>query len=725
MFVPDEPVSSVKDDKLGRANFARKLAQVLHEWEQEESIVVGLYGSWGSGKTSLVNMILEQIKFFSSSENQPAIPNLIRVSSIRATIRKLSFSKATNPEVEISENPESPIIIYFNPWYFSNTDELLQAFFTQVFTVISSRSERFKESLRQTLKKYGSAIEKATEKVPVLGGVTSGLNIAISGESLSDTRERLNQAFRDLGRKVIIVIDDLDRLRQAEIRQMLQLVKLNANFPNTIYLLAADREVIEKSLKIEQGISGRDYLEKIVQAGFDIPPIDSSYISGLLTEEINRALTGYEGPIDSRRWADIYQGGFRNFFVTLRDVKRFVNSLSFNYLLVSSEINIEDFISLEALRVFAPEVYETIAENKRLFTSFWAWGKRDELRPLFDEIFAQGSSYADICRNIAIALFPQINFVYYNTAYPPEYLSLWRKEKRICVPENFDAYFLLGVPVGEISQAELAQLKVEAQDYAHLKTTFQNIIESGRFRRLLERLVNILDELETASAQNLCALLLELGDELPDESKGFFDPGSDFLLAGIVYQLLDRIDENTRCQWMTEKILNGTSLYTPLRLVAVNEHYHSEGRVDETIFNEECLQELKQASVNRIESEARTRVLTRVKNLDFILLTWQDWTTNQENLDDFIHYMTETPDRIAELLTLFLTQEYFPPPIHGIRPQIKRADLSRIVDLDELQQRLASFLEEGFNPQSLSEIQQVAVNTFLQPPQLSQERSLN
>lgn len=725
MFIPDTPVSSIEQDRLGRANFAVKLAQVLHEWKPEESIVVGLYGTWGSGKTSLVNMVLEQIQQLSTQDS---------ISGEKLTFTG-RFRNYFRPNLELpeqvkssSEDQQSPIIIHFNPWYFSNTDELLQAFFTQVFAAISSRSAKFKQFIEKRLKSYGKALEK-TEKLPAVGNFMSGvgnfLNFSIPEESLSDSREKLNEAFRELGRKVIIVIDDLDRLRQVEIRQMLQVVKLNANFPNTIYLLAADREVIEKSLDTEQGVSGRDYLEKIVQAGFDIPPVDPSYISNLLTEEINHALAGYEGPIDSRRWADIYQGGFRNFFMTLRDVKRFINSLSFNYLLVSSEINIEDFISLEALRVFAPEVYESTAENRALFTSFWAWGKREELRPLFDGIFAQSKNYAAICKNIAIALFPQINFVYYNTVYPPEYLSLWSKEKRICVPENFDVYFLLGVPVGEISQAELAQLTVEAQDHAQLKTTFQSIIESGRFKRLLERLVSILDQLETASAQNLCALLLELGDELPDESKGFFDPGSDFLLAGIVYQLLDRIDENTRCQWMTEKILNGTSLYTPLRLVAVNEHYHSEGRVDETIFNEECLQELKQASVSRIESEARTKVLIRVKNLDFILLTWQDWTTNQANLDDFIHYMTETPDRIAELLTLFLTQEYFPPPIHGIRPQIKRDDLSQIVDLDELQQRLASFLEEGFNPQSLSEIQQVAVNTFLQPPQLSQERSLN
>lgn len=110
-----------------------------------------------------------------------------------------------------------------------------------------------------------------------------------------------------------------------------------------------------------------------------------------MLEEINRALSGYEGLFDNHRWADIYQSGFRYFFTNLRDVKRFINGFSFNFLLVSSEVNVGDFMAIEALRVFAPNVYQGIAQNKHLFTSFWNPAQKEELRPRFDEIFAQAS----------------------------------------------------------------------------------------------------------------------------------------------------------------------------------------------------------------------------------------------------------------------------------------------------------------------------------------------
>lgn len=723
MFIPDEPASSIKDDKLGRANFAMKLAQVLHEWEREESIVVGLYGTWGSGKTSLVNMILEQIQQLSTQDSisgeKPTFTGRFR-NYFRPSLDSSDRVESSSS----SEDQQGPIIVHFNPWYFSNTDELLQAFFAQVFAAISSRSAKFRRFIEKRLKSYGTALEK-TEKLPAVGGFMSGvggfLNIAIREESLSDSREKLNEAFRDLERKVIIVIDDLDRLRQAEIRQMLQVVKLNANFPNTIYLLAADREVIEKSLETEQGISGRDYLEKIVQAGFDIPPIDPSYISDLLTEEISRALAGYEGPIDNRRWADIYQGGFRNFFLNLRDVKRFLSSLSFNYLLVSSEINIEDFICLEALRVFVPEVYETIAENKRLFTSFWVWGKRDELRPLFDEIFAQGDSYAEICRNIAIALFPQINFVYYSTAYSPEYLNLWRKAKRICVPENFDVYFMLGVPVGEISQAELAQLRTDARDYQQLKTIFQNIVESGRYRRLLEKLDNTLDELDAVAAQNLCTLLLELGDELPDEPTGFLDVGPGWLVARLIYRLLWKMGEGERCEWLKEQIISNASLYTVLQQLSIAESKLEGKEEDEIIFNDACLQELKQASVSRIESEANAKLLEPVRNLNFILTTWRDWAATSDNLRAYVQHMIQTPDRAVTFLTGFLGRvDSYTGNTHSVTWRINLQELEQFIDPHQLVPVL-SLLLEGSQLQELSEKEHQAVKAFTEALQSLQE----
>ena len=67
MISPDLPITKSSDDKLNRSSFAKSLAQVLVQYTQPSSFTIGLYGEWGSGKTSLVNMILETIESIDNS----------------------------------------------------------------------------------------------------------------------------------------------------------------------------------------------------------------------------------------------------------------------------------------------------------------------------------------------------------------------------------------------------------------------------------------------------------------------------------------------------------------------------------------------------------------------------------------------------------------------------------------------------------------------------------
>ena len=62
MISPDLPITRSSDDKLNRQSFAESLARVLLRSTFPTSFTVGLYGEWGSGKTSLLNMVIEQVE---------------------------------------------------------------------------------------------------------------------------------------------------------------------------------------------------------------------------------------------------------------------------------------------------------------------------------------------------------------------------------------------------------------------------------------------------------------------------------------------------------------------------------------------------------------------------------------------------------------------------------------------------------------------------------------
>jgi len=173
----------------------------------------------------------------------------------------------------------------------------------------------------------------------------------LSEKTLKQLKDELNNLILERKKRLLIVIDDIDRLNTKEIKQIFQLIKLNADFNNTIYLLAFDRNIVEKSLEEQEGVSGKEYLEKIVQVSFDVPLVQKQKLYSYLFSQLDSIVKVVPEKIwDASRWGNLFHAGFKDMFSSLRDVKRYVNSLKFNFSLIqqgaSFELNPIDFIGL-------------------------------------------------------------------------------------------------------------------------------------------------------------------------------------------------------------------------------------------------------------------------------------------------------------------------------------------------------------------------------------------
>ena len=102
MLTSDQPIKSSKEDVLGRVDFAQHLGQAIINYKESDSLVIGLFGAWGSGKTSILNMCLEYID-----------------------TKSVNFA-----------DEEKPIIVKLNPWNFSDQDQLISQFFIQLSSVL-------------------------------------------------------------------------------------------------------------------------------------------------------------------------------------------------------------------------------------------------------------------------------------------------------------------------------------------------------------------------------------------------------------------------------------------------------------------------------------------------------------------------------------------------------------------------------------------------------------
>jgi predicted KAP-like P-loop ATPase len=174
--------------------------------------------------------------------------------------------------------------------------------------------------------------------------------------------------FDSSNSKILVIIDDIDRLAPVEICDLFRTIKATGKFPNVIYLLAFDIDVVVQSLERTFIDNGHDYLEKIVQVPFALLPMpDKVSLRKLLFANLNQLISDTdESSFDTAYWTNIYFGGIDHFIVTPRDVIRLTNVLRATYPCVKNEVNPVDFFSIESIRVFMPKLYDEIRRHQDL-----------------------------------------------------------------------------------------------------------------------------------------------------------------------------------------------------------------------------------------------------------------------------------------------------------------------------------------------------------------------
>lgn len=105
-------------------------------------------------------------------------------------------------------------------------------------------------------------------------------------ENLLEIKNKISNKLLGLPGKFIVFIDDIDRLNKKEIKLLIQLIKAVFDFPNVIYILSFDKEIVADALSNEQSINGSQYLEKIIQLSLDIPEIEKENLYNYLFKNL-------------------------------------------------------------------------------------------------------------------------------------------------------------------------------------------------------------------------------------------------------------------------------------------------------------------------------------------------------------------------------------------------------------------------------------------------------
>ena len=220
--IPDE-----ETDILERAPLAKQVSEAIFRYNSADSLTIGIIGSWGSGKSTILNFI----KFYARDQTF------------------LSIQGATDET--------KPLVIEFNPWWFVGREDLFKQFFIELKTQIQKEIDTNGITKIEKAKRMAKKLTHITSKLASIGtsipepvvksmsGVIKAITDSIfSSNGITVLKISVSDAIKKLSRPIWIFVEDLDRLDAPEAKQVISLIRSVADMPNTRYFIAFDNSIL-------------------------------------------------------------------------------------------------------------------------------------------------------------------------------------------------------------------------------------------------------------------------------------------------------------------------------------------------------------------------------------------------------------------------------------------------------------------------------------------------
>ncbi|XVJ71382.1 MAG: AAA family ATPase [Rhizobacter sp.] len=601
----DRPSTDPGQDLFGHAPFARTLAKAIQSYRSSDGIVLALYGPWGSGKSTVLAYVQH--------------------------------------ELDHAPEEERPVIVSFNPWWFSGQEHLAKAFLGQMQAVLPAKYEGFKK-VGDLLSDFSSALGSVAELVSPFAGKVAEVaaqKMATKPKDVPALKKALADLLLEKKKRVLVVIDDIDRLAPDEVRQLFTVIKALADFPYLTYLLAFDRNVAATAISEQTGLPGDRYLEKIIQVPFELPRVDRTTLFKALSTRLDAVMAATpEGRFDHDHWSSVFNAGLRHFFHVPRDVVRLTNVLSVTYSAVVGEVNPVDFIAIECLRVFLPSVYDAIRTTPDQFCGYKAIGDRDDKQwaIAFHEVWLSQvpEELRQPTKDLVIRLFPRLESVWSNMHYSADSFYSWRRHLRVCVPDVFPAYFRLSLPDGAVSRAEVDALLQQSRDSLAFAAALRSAAAqkttdgSSKVRAVLERFMDhVPEDLDATHSEPIITAFLDVGDEFLkiEKPQGLFDRGNETRVGRIVYHMLKKVPEEQRTQLLLTALNAGAALRCGQYVFATlsEEAEKAEKGEGDALLSLVDAAMLKNAWCSKVHEQAAAPAFIDHPDLAILLSSWRHW----------------------------------------------------------------------------------------------------
>lgn len=707
-FNPDSPVLSHDQDRFSYQAFARGLAREIAAYDRQSSFTIGICGPWGSGKTSLLNLTVEALK----------------------------------EELASGDHNAYSVILPFSPWIVGNRDSLLQDLLPTIARRIRDqvpahrRRRDFKHALK-ALEIYGRAIKgvelglsvgTATATAfgfslhpwvaplaSIVGSMRTAFGTAFSDRrpaTLDELKMNAQCALEKAKIRILLIIDDLDRLEPSEIIEIARLIRSTLDLPHITFLVAYDREQASKSITQQLSVDGAAYLEKIIQLQVDVPFANSLDLGRALAQDLEVIfgdLTTYQvGSVRHALWA----GARRLFLKTPRDIGRILNATSFGWSMLKGSADPGDLLAISCLKVKAPEVLawckayceEYFLNTERAFSA-------GEISAAYREELAKACEIANLNIDDAMRflddILPGLSVISIKGEAPSLFQSVEQGardrdilHKRLASPEHWRRYFDLGSVGYGLSDAQFAAFLSDATSNPEM--AIQTIVGQSAIveptgtnsvERLLDRINaearsgGLTEEVRGA----LVSVLASAADSI-DRNFGpaaFFGTSAFQMLNWTLQYLLEPLTPESRSGFLIDAIRTGESVCW-LAYVLRAEHYvHSRKgestRGEYAMLTQDALEQASKTLLRRIRDLAANGSLLDKHTLISPLVFWEETVGGPEEVRKAIDGLVGTD---SKLLVFLEALKQMVRSSDGDYWRIDRKLLNRFSNLDRAIQRL-------------------------------------
>jgi predicted KAP-like P-loop ATPase len=579
-----------------------------------------LNGAWGSGKSSIINLIRTEIAD-------------TRLDARRPDAEKLSVTE-------------------FKCWWFRGEEALLLAFLQHMSGMLKdSLGEKaanivagVSRPLLQAMPTIGAVLGAATAN-PTLPAIGSGASVLEKLLFKDDTVEKafakLSKLLADSNKRFLVIIDDIDRLSPDEALAIFRMVKSVGHLPNITYLLVFDRELAEGMVKLKYPSEGPHFLEKIVQASFDVPTPNQTDLNGAILASIQEICGGVTEGQWTSRIGNVFHDVVSPYMTTPRHVARLAGAISVTWPAVANNVNLADFIALETLRLYEPSVFKSVRERRNEVTGIRARGDRDERRESRFDPYLQGVPAARHA-SVKVALqrlFPRLE----TTGYDTHSLAGWDVERRVCVPKHFETYLRSMLSDETLPIDEIAELVRRAGDVDFVKHKFRDA--AAKHRRngtsfipvYFDELTSHVGEIARQDIEPFLGALFEVHGEidLPEDEKRGFGAMADTQLR--LHWLMRRLTEDLSIDDRTTIYLGAIRSASLAWLIefarSARSDYEPEGTSRPTepercLVTQETVGSIVDLALNAIRDAAADRRLLGLPKLVHVLYAWRRFNGN-------------------------------------------------------------------------------------------------